>query len=90
MVNDASSTLVAEWRAQSNCRGVDPAVFFPERGEPTGEAKRICASCVVRDQCLEWALANGERYGIWGGLSGRERRRMRQKRRQAARQPTAA
>jgi len=89
MVNSAP-TLVAEWRAQANCRGVDPAVFFPERGEPTGEAKRICTGCVVRDDCLEWALANGERYGIWGGLSGRERRRLRPARRQARQQPAAA
>lgn len=88
MVIDARS-LVTDWRAQANCRGVDPAVFFPERGEPTGEAKRVCMQCVVRDDCLEWALTSGERYGIWGGLSGRERRRLRRQRR-AAQRPAAA
>ena len=49
---------------------------FPEKGGSTREAKRICLGCEVRDACLEYALANDERFGIWGGLSERERRRL--------------
>jgi WhiB family transcriptional regulator, redox-sensing transcriptional regulator len=66
------------------CRGTDPDVFFPDRGESLEPAKRICGECVVRDECLEHALANGERFGVWGGTSERERRRIRRTRRIAA------
>jgi WhiB family redox-sensing transcriptional regulator len=70
------------WMADGNCVGVDPDLFFPERGESTKEAKAVCRACDVRDQCLEFALDNRERFGIWGGLSERERRRIRKARRQ--------
>ena len=53
-----------------------PRRFFPEKGGSTREAKRICLGCEVRDRCLEYALAHDERFGIWGGLSERERRRL--------------
>jgi WhiB family redox-sensing transcriptional regulator len=66
------------------CRGVDPDLFFPDRGESLEPAKRICSECVVRDECLEHALASGERFGVWGGTSERERRRLRRTRRTAA------
>ena len=62
------------WQDQANCLGVDPDLFFPERGASTREAKEVCRGCVVRLDCLEYALANGEKFGIWGGLSERERR----------------
>ena len=65
---------------QANCLGVDPDLFFPERGASTREAKEVCRGCVVREDCLEFALANGEKFGIWGGLSERERRRIRRAR----------
>lgn len=68
------------WQAQANCVGVDPDIFFPERGASTKEAKAICAACSVREDCLEYALANGEKFGIWGGTSERERRRLRRAR----------
>lgn len=68
------------WQAQANCMGVDPDLFFPERGASTREAKAVCRGCVVREDCLEYALANGEKFGIWGGLSERERRRVRRAR----------
>lgn len=71
-----------DWRQLGNCRGISPALFYPERGEPTNQAKAICAACDVRVECLEWALTRGERYGIWGGMSERERRRVRRARRQ--------
>ena len=56
-------------------------VFFPTRGADTIPAKRICADCPVRDLCCEYAIQNHEIYGIWGGLSERERRRIRKQRR---------
>ena len=68
------------WQTQANCMGVDPELFFPERGASTREAKEVCRGCVVRDDCLEYALANGEKFGIWGGMSERERRRLRRAR----------
>ena len=75
------------WQEMANCLGVDPDLFFPERGASTREAKDVCRGCVVRVDCLEYALANGEKFGIWGGMSERERRRIRRQRalaRQAA------
>jgi len=68
------------WQHQANCMGVDPDLFFPERGASTREAKEVCRGCVVREDCLEYALANSEKFGIWGGLSERERRKIRRRR----------
>ncbi|MBX3068733.1 MAG: WhiB family transcriptional regulator [Cryobacterium sp.] len=65
------------WQADALCAQTDPEAFFPEKGGSTREAKNICASCEVRAQCLEYALKNDERFGIWGGLSERERRKLR-------------
>jgi WhiB family redox-sensing transcriptional regulator len=65
-----------EWQEKALCAQTDPEAFFPEKGGSTREAKRICQGCEVRDACLEYALANDERFGIWGGLSERERRRL--------------
>ena len=64
------------WRSQAMCAQTDPEAFFPEKGGSTREAKRVCTSCDVRVECLDYALANDERFGIWGGLSERERRRV--------------
>jgi WhiB family redox-sensing transcriptional regulator len=78
------------WQDYSNCLGVDPEMFFPERGASTREAKEVCRGCVVKEPCLEYALSNGEKFGIWGGLSERERRRIRRQRAQAARRTATA
>ena len=69
------------WRLDALCAETDPEAFFPEKGGSTREAKRVCGGCAVRTECLEAALANDERFGIWGGLSERERRRLRLQRR---------
>ena len=69
------------WRLDALCAETDPEAFFPEKGGSTREAKRVCSGCDVRAECLESALANDERFGIWGGLSERERRRLRLARR---------
>ena len=65
------------WRQDALCAETDPEAFFPEKGGSTREAKRVCSGCEVRAECLEYALAKDERFGIWGGLSERERRRLR-------------
>ncbi|MFN8016199.1 MAG: WhiB family transcriptional regulator [Acidimicrobiia bacterium] len=70
----------SRWQTRANCLGVDPDLFFPERGASTREAKSVCAGCEVKGECLEYALTNGEKFGIWGGLSERERRRLRRQR----------
>jgi WhiB family redox-sensing transcriptional regulator len=69
------------WQAFGECQYTDPEAFFPEKGGSIREAKRICRSCLVRAECLEYALANSERFGIWGGTSERDRRKIK---RQAA------
>ena len=65
-----------EWQERALCAQTDPEAFFPEKGGSTREAKRICSGCEVKAECLEYALQHDERFGIWGGLSERERRRL--------------
>jgi WhiB family redox-sensing transcriptional regulator len=65
-----------------SCRGLDPDLFFPDRGSTVVPAKAVCTDCIVRDECLDYALDNNERFGVWGGTSERERRRLRRTRRQ--------
>ncbi len=67
------------WQDQALCAQTDPEAFFPEKGGSTREAKRICVGCEVKQECLEYALMQDERFGIWGGLSERERRRLKRK-----------
>ena len=64
------------WMLEARCLDADPEAFFPEKGGSTREAKRICAICPVQQECLSHALDNDERFGIWGGMSERERRRL--------------
>lgn len=64
------------WQERALCAQTDPEAFFPEKGGSTREAKKVCLGCDVRGECLEYALAHDERFGIWGGLSERERRRL--------------
>jgi len=68
-----------EWQERALCSQTDPEAFFPEKGGSTREAKRICSRCEVRGECLEYALGHDERFGIWGGLSERERRRLKRR-----------
>ena len=67
---------VAGWQERALCAQTDPEAFFPEKGGSTREAKKVCTGCDVRMECLEYALENDERFGIWGGLSERERRKL--------------
>ncbi len=78
------------WRQQAACSGVDTSIFFPASDADARPAKDVCATCPVRDQCLDWALATRQEDGVWGGLTDSERRRLRRRRRDAARRAAAA
>ena len=67
------------WQERALCAQTDPEAFFPEKGGSTREAKKVCVSCEVRAECLEYALENDERFGIWGGLPERERRKLKRR-----------
>ena len=69
----------SDWQERALCAQTDPEAFFPEKGGSTREAKKVCLACDVRGECLEYALANDERFGIWGGLSERERRKLKKR-----------
>lgn len=71
------------------CTQVDPEAFYPEGGKP-GMAKRICLACTLRTECAEWAIANEEQWGTWGGLGQQERRGLIQARKRAAQRGQAA
>ena len=64
------------WWFAGLCAQTDPELFFPEKGGSTRAAKAVCAGCPVRAECLGYALAHDERFGVWGGTSERERRRL--------------
>jgi WhiB family redox-sensing transcriptional regulator len=70
---------IASWQDRALCAQTDPEAFFPEKGGSTREAKKVCVGCEVRGECLEYALEHDERFGIWGGLSERERRRLKKR-----------
>lgn len=69
-----------DWRNEGLCSQTDPESFYPEKGESTKDAKKICTGCEVRAQCLDYALTHDERFGVWGGLSERERNRINRQR----------
>lgn len=73
----------AEWRRRAACQSADPDAFFVEKGSDVDKAKRICAICPVKSECLECALSQGsDTAGVWGGMSRNERRRLRKQRKQ--------
>jgi WhiB family redox-sensing transcriptional regulator len=82
--------VMGDWVEQAACAGVDPDLFFPDRGASlagdvdehvdVADARRVCAGCPVRVECLEYALEAGEKFGVWGGTSEKERRAMRRQR----------
>lgn len=69
-----------DWRERANCADADPKLFYPGDGKNADEAKAVCRACEVRESCLEYALAVKERHGVWGGMSEKERRRLRRER----------
>jgi WhiB family redox-sensing transcriptional regulator len=68
------------WTDQAACRGTETEIFFPATPDEEAEALSICATCPVRAQCLDYAVRNRETYGIWGGTTPEQRRRMRRER----------
>ena len=74
-----SDGIELSWQERALCAQTDPEAFFPEKGGSTRDAKRICSGCEVKAECLEYALENDERFGIWGGLSERERRKLKKR-----------
>ncbi len=78
-LDDEGDDGLMGWQERALCAQTDPEAFFPEKGGSTREAKKVCLSCDVRGECLEYALSNDERFGIWGGLSERERRKLKKR-----------
>lgn len=72
------------WMSRGRCAETDPEAFFPERDQSCAEAQAVCRRCPVRARCLDYALDTGQPYGVWGGLTELERRRLKR------RQPAAA
>lgn len=79
-----------DWRDEAECLGQDTALFFPDSEDNAAEGLAICAQCPVRGECLEWALASRQDDGVWGGMVGRDRVRLRRQRQAAARRTRAA
>jgi len=78
--------MTATWRKRAACRGIDVEIFYPDSDDDADAepAKAVCEMCPVRQACLEHALANREREGVWGGATERERRRILRQRRKSA------
>jgi WhiB family transcriptional regulator, redox-sensing transcriptional regulator len=72
----------SDWRESANCAGIHVDMFFPEKGSLPYGVREVCGNCDVQAQCLQYALDNGERYGIWGGMSETKRRTMKRNRSQ--------
>jgi WhiB family redox-sensing transcriptional regulator len=70
--------------AEGACAALPTGLFFPSDSAGVSVACLVCAGCVVRDLCLEYALAERIDYGIWGGASEEERRRIRRRRNRAS------
>ena len=64
------------WADHGSCVGRDPDIFFPERGADTGQARAHCRACPVRSECLDYALETRQKFGVWGGLTPAQRRRL--------------
>lgn len=78
---------MGRWQDHAACRGLDPQIFFPDDDEDetaAASARSICATCRVREACLEYAVGRREPSGVWGGATDRERRRIIRRRRRAA------
>jgi WhiB family transcriptional regulator, redox-sensing transcriptional regulator len=78
--------MTEDWQTAAACRGLSTDLFFSERGDnrEIAHAKAVCAKCRVREDCLEFAIASGERLGIWGGLSPKQRQKIRRRQRMEA------
>ncbi len=80
---------IQSWQADAACRAIPVELFFPPVEHEADQAKEVCDECLVRAPCLEFALAAGERFGVWGGLTPPERRSLIARRRAQARAAAA-
>jgi WhiB family transcriptional regulator, redox-sensing transcriptional regulator len=87
---DAAVAVDYSWQAEASCRGVDAELFFPPTDEEAGAAKSICETCPVRLACLAFALERNERFGVWGGMTEKERARLSPDARESIRRQAAA
>ena len=78
------SEIADVWDREAACRGLDPSIFYPVSDDEAEPAKSVCRTCVVQVDCLEYALGERERDGVWGGATERERRRIIRRRRRSA------
>ncbi|WP_189548901.1 WhiB family transcriptional regulator [Streptomyces lavendofoliae] len=78
-INSTASSDELSWQDTALCAQTGPDFFFPDPGSSTREAKRLCAACDIREACLEYALTHDERFGVWGGLSEKERYALRRR-----------
>ena len=82
-MNLAEIILPPDWTKKALCAEVDPDLFFPEVGDDVRKVKKICKACDVKEECLKYSLDNDERFGVWGGLSEHNRRKLRAERKSA-------
>lgn len=76
-----------DWRGEAGCAGMDQEIFFPDRGHGLGRiAKAVCSTCPVREQCLAFALDTQQKFGVWGGKTEAERRKIIRLARKAAKE----
>lgn len=68
------------WREQAACKGMDPNIFFPVRGQDSRPAKKVCSTCPVKSECFEYGYLYGDKNGIWGGVAERQMRIIRRNR----------
>ncbi|MGI5479707.1 WhiB family transcriptional regulator [Streptomyces lavendofoliae] len=78
-INSTAPSDELSWQDTALCAQTGPDFFFPDPGSSTREAKRLCAACDIREACLEYALIHDERFGVWGGLSEKERYALRRR-----------
>ena len=83
-VPDLALSSEQAWMNEANCRGLDASAFFPSDASGVEAARRVCAECSVRSECLEYSLENRLDHGIWGGTSERQRQRLLRARRPVA------
>ena len=83
-------TAELTWMDDAACGTSDGDAWFPEKGGSTRLAKRVCRSCPVRSECLDFALGTNEAFGVWGGLSREERERLQRKHLQREREQRAS
>jgi WhiB family redox-sensing transcriptional regulator len=69
------------WKSEGACRWVDPDLFYPVSDTEAGPAQQVCGTCAVQQRCLEHAMVHREFEGVWGGLTGTERRSLHRRQR---------